>query len=124
MGKKKIFFIFGAFVILMYFMITFAGPSNNETVATRLVKFVDGFDNSTISEQNVEVGYDAEVPEDPYHEDNIFIGWYLNDSKQLVEDFTNIIDDMEVVAKYAADLNNNGIKDDEETVETPVVEEI
>lgn len=98
-------------------MTTFAGgTAQNTVIATRLVTFVDGYNNSTISEQTIEVGTDAEVPNDPSHQNLVFAGWYrYDDQDERVTDFTNILENLRVVAKYASDLNGNGIADEDET---------
>jgi len=97
-------------------MTTFAGaPAQNTIIATRNVTFIDGYDNSNISEQTIEVGKDANIPSDPSHDGLVFAGWYLYDDQDVrVEDFTNILNDLRVVAKYAGDINRNGVADDNE----------
>ena len=43
MFNKKRLFVFVAFLLLMFFMMTFAGGTpQNQTIATRLVTFIDG----------------------------------------------------------------------------------
>lgn len=115
MNKKRIV-IFVVFLCCLFFMTTFAGsPEQNTIIATRSVTFIDGYNNTNISLQNIEVGTDATVPEDPYHEGYVFAGWYLyEDQDQRVEDFTNILNNLTVIARYAGDVNGNGIADDEE----------
>ena len=115
MFNKKRIFIFVIFLLCLFFLMTFAGGSRDEGIVTRLVEFYDGFDDSLISSTNVEVGKDAEVPEDPEHENYVFAGWYLYDDHDVkVTKFTDIREDLKVIALYADDLNNNGIADDEE----------
>ena len=112
MINKKRVFIFGAFLLCLFFLMTFAG-GRNEEVAMKTVEFIDGFNNETISLQEVEVGEDAEVPEEPAHENYVFAGWYLYDDQDVrVTDFTEILEDLTVIGKYADDKNNNGIADD------------
>ena len=104
-NNKKRIFIAIIFIILLFLLMTFAG--GNSEVA--IVEFIDGFDNSTISTQEVEIGEDAEVPEDPYHKNYVFAGWYLFEDHDIkVKDFTNIEEDLKVIALYAGDRNNNG----------------
>ena len=106
MNKKRLI-VFGTFLLLLFCMITFAsGPTYNVKVKTRTVTFIDGFDNSEISSEEVEVGKDAKVPANPYHEDYVFTGWYEGEDR--VFDFTNISNNLTVVARYGEDLNNNG----------------
>lgn len=115
MFNKKRIFIFVIFLLCLFFLMTFAGGSRDEGIVTRLVEFYDSFDDSLISSTNVEVGKDAEVPEDPKHENYVFAGWYLYDNHDVkVTKFTNIREDLKVIALYAGDLNNNGIADDDE----------
>ena len=115
MFNKKRIFIFVIFLLCLFFLMTFAGGSRDEGIVTRLVEFYDGFDDSLISSTNVEVGKDAEVPKDPKHENYVFAGWYLYDDHDVkVTKFTDIREDLKVIALYAGDLNNNGIADDEE----------
>ena len=112
MINKKRVFIFGAFILCLFFLMTFAG-GRNEEIETKTVEFIDGFNNETISLQEVEVGEDAEVPEDPEHENYVFVGWYLYEDQDVrVTDFTEILEDLTVIGKYADDKNNNGIADD------------
>lgn len=115
MNKKRIV-VFVVFLCCLFFMTTFAGsPEQNTIIATRDVTFIDGFNNSNISEQTIEVGTDAVVPNDPYHEGYVFAGWYLYENQeQRVEDFTNILNNLTVIARYAGDANGNGIADDDE----------
>ena len=40
-----------------------------------LVEFIDGFDNSVIDSQEVEIGDDAVVPEDPKHKNYVFVNF-------------------------------------------------
>lgn len=115
MFNKKRIFIFVIFLLCLFFLMTFAGGSRDEGIVTRLVEFYDGFDDSLISSANVEVGKDAEVPEDPEHENYVFSGWYLYENHDVkVTKFTDIREDLKVIALYADDLNNNGIADEEE----------
>jgi len=116
MGNKKRIVIFVVFLFCLFFMTTFAGaPAQNTIIATRNVTFIDGYDNSNISEQTIEVGKDANIPSDPSHDGLVFAGWYLYDDQDVrVEDFTNILNDLRVVAKYAGDINRNGVADDNE----------
>ena len=110
-NNKKRIFIAIIFIILLFLLMTFAG--GNSEVA--IVEFIDGFDNSTISTQEVEIGEDAEVPEDPYHKNYVFAGWYLFEDHDIkVKDFTNIEEDLKVIALYAGDRNNNGKADEDE----------
>ena len=115
MFNKKRIFIFVIFLLCLFFLMTFAGGSRDEGIVTRLVEFYDGFDDSLISSTKVEVGKDAEVPEDPEHENYVFAGWYLYEDHDVkVTKFTDIREDLKVIALYADDLNNNGIADNEE----------
>ena len=120
MFNKKRMVVFAIFVLLMFFLTTFAGePAQNASVVFRDVIFTDGFDNSTISEQKVEVGKAAEVPKDPSHKNYVFTGWYeYDDHKVKVEKFDKILEDTHVIALYKDDKNNNGIADDEDTYYT------
>lgn len=117
MLNKKRIAIFVGFLCCLFFMTTFAGgTTQNTAIATRQVTFIDGYNNSTVSEQTIEVGTDAEVPDDPKHDNFVFAGWYLYDDQDVrVTDFTNILENLTVIAKYAGDLNGNGIADDNET---------
>ncbi len=116
MLNKKRIVIFVGFLCCLFFMTTFAGaPAQSTIIATRQVTFVDGYNNSNISSQSIEVGTDAMIPNEPYHEGYVFIGWYLYDNQSIkVEDFTNILNDLKIVAKYALDANGNGINDEKE----------
>ena len=99
MFNKKRIIVFVLFILLMFFMMMFAGsPTENAGVITRHVVFTDGYDGRNISEQDVEVGKDAKVPEDPYHRNFVFGGWYLySDHDVRVRDFTNILNDLHVM---------------------------
>lgn len=116
MFNKKRIFVFVVFILFMFIFITFAGGTpQNQAVATRLVTFIDGYDNSEISQQKVIVGEDAEVPDAPKHDAMAFAGWYLEEDRTIeVTDFTNIITDLTVVAEYGDDINRNGILDEDE----------
>jgi len=116
MFNKKRIVIFVGFLCCLFFMTTFAGaPAQNTIIATRTVEFVDGYNNRTISEQTIEVGTDAVVPSDPEHDGYIFAGWYLFDNQEeRVTDFTSVLNDLKVIAKYQGDANRNGIADEEE----------
>ncbi len=119
MFNKKRMVVFAIFVLLMFFLTTFAGePAQNASVVFRDVIFTDGFDNKNISEQKVELGKAAEVPKDPYHKNYVFVGWYEHDNHKVKvekEKFDKITVDMHVDALYKDDKNNNGIPDDEDT---------
>ncbi len=115
MFNKKRIVVFTVFLFCLFFLMTFAGESRNENVATRLVEFIDGYDNSTISSMRVEVGTSAIVPNDPTHINHVFAGWYLyEDQDQRVTDFSDIRTNLTVIAKYDGDLNNNGLADSTE----------
>ena len=116
MFNKKRILVFVVFILFMFLFITFAGGTpQNQAIATRLVTFIDGYDNTQISQQKVVVGEDAEVPEDPKHDAMVFAGWYLKEDRKVeVTDFTNILKDLTVVAEYAADRNRNGIADEKD----------
>lgn len=113
MFKRKRLIIAILFLIILFIMTMYAGsPRQKETIATRTVKFIDSFNNSQISMQEVEVGKAASVPDAPKYTNYVFIGWYEGDSK--ITDFTNIIKDLTVYTKYTDDINNNGIADNED----------
>ena len=118
MFNKKRIIVFIIFILLMFFLTTFAGaPAEIAKVQTRDVVFTDSYGNKDISVQKVEVGKDAVVPEDPYHKNYVFAGWYqFNDHDIKVEknEFKNIRENMHVIALYKGDINNNGIPDDED----------
>lgn len=116
MFNKKRFIVFIAFIILLFFLMTFGqGRGRGSLEATRNVLFTDSIGNVTISDQNVVVGTSAIVPKDPYHYNYIFRGWYLYKNRDVkVEDFSNILEDLHVIALYDDDFNHNNIPDDEE----------
>ena len=62
------------------------------------VKFIDDYNHETLSTQTLEVGKDAEVPNEPKHEGCKFSGWY-NSSNEKIESFKNIQEDLTVYAK-------------------------
>ena len=110
MFNKRRFFIFVGFLFLMFLLMTFAGgPTQNETIATRTVLFIDSINNNEIDKQIVKVGGDAKAPDAPAHNNYVFAGWFDGDIR--VTNFTNILKNLTVYAKYAADINNNGIDD-------------
>ena len=110
-NNKKRIFIAVIFILLLFFLLTFAGGRSE----VALVEFIDGFDNSVIDSQEVEIGDDAVVPEDPKHKNYVFAGWFLFEDHDIkVTDFTNIEEDLKVIALYAGDANNNGIADDQD----------
>ena len=117
MFNKKRIIIFFLFILLMFFMMMFGGTGvENAGVATRRVIFTDGFNNKDIADYEIEVGKDATVPDDPYHKNHVFTGWYQFDNHKVrVTNFKNIIKDTHVIALYEGDKNNNGIPDDEDT---------
>lgn len=120
MFDKKRIIVAGVFIFFMFMFITFAGGTpQNQAIATRNVTFIDGYNNQEISSQRVIVGEDAEVPEDPNHVAMVFSGWYLeSDRDRRVTDFTNITEDVTVIARYSADRNRNGIADEEDATYT------
>ncbi len=120
MFNKKRIIVFLVFLLVMFFMITFAGSSvENAAVATREVIFTDGYNNKDIAKYQVEVGKDVEVPKDPYHKNYVFAGWFDFDNHDIkVTKFTNILADMHVIALYGKDINNNGIDDENDTYYT------
>ena len=110
-NNKKRIFIAVIFLLLLFLLMTFAGGNTEVAV----VEFIDGFDNSVIDTQQVEIGEDAEVPEDHKHKNYVFAGWFLfSDHDVKVTDFTKIEEDLKVIALYAGDRNNNGIDDEKE----------
>lgn len=116
MFNKKRIGILGVFLAVMFTFITFAGGTpQNQSIATRDVTFIDSYNNTELKSQKVIVGEDAEVPTDPEHDDMIFLGWYLFENRtEKVTDFTNITEDIKVIAIYGEDKNKNGIADETE----------
>lgn len=116
MFNKKRITIFGVFLAVMFTFITFAGgTSQNQEVATRDVTFIDSYNNEELKSEKVVVGEDAVAPADPSHDEMIFLGWYLDENRdKKITDFTNITEDIKVVALYGEDKNKNGIDDKEE----------
>ena len=117
MFNKKRIAIFGVFFLFMFMFITFAGGTpQNQAIATRNVTFIDGYNNEEISTQRIIVGEDAEIPANPNHTGYIFLGWYEYENQNIkIENFTNVVENIRVIAKYAADRNNNGIADENES---------
>ena len=113
MFNKKRIVVFVTFILLMFFMSTFAGgPVQNASIVTRDVIFTDGFNGENISEQKVELGKAANVPDSPKHRNFVFAGWFeFDDHDVRVENFDRIMEDTHVIALYDADINNNGIAD-------------
>ncbi|MBQ6281960.1 MAG: InlB B-repeat-containing protein, partial [Bacilli bacterium] len=113
MFNKKRIVVFVTFILLMFFMSTFAGaPVQNASIVTRDVIFTDSFNGENISEQKVELGKAAIVPESPKHRNFVFAGWFeFDDHDVKVENFDRIMEDTHVIALYDADINNNGIAD-------------
>ena len=72
-NNKKRIFIAILFLIILFFLLTFAGGRSE----VALVEFIDGFDNSLIDSQEVEIGDDAIIPEDTKHKNYVFAGWFL-----------------------------------------------
>ncbi len=115
-NKKKIA-IFLAFLVIMVSLITLVGkPNQKADVATRMVTFTDSYNGQDIFQYEVEVGKDSEMPKAPHHENFVFSGWYqYNDRDSKIDSFDKILYDTHAIALYAADLNNNGIADDQDT---------
>ncbi|MDD4407795.1 MAG: Ig-like domain-containing protein [Bacilli bacterium] len=115
MMNKKRLIVLGVFLIAIFGMTMYAGTrAQNETIATRTVKFLDGNNNKEISSQKIEVGKEAQVPEIPKYENQVFLGWFdSNDNK--ITNFASITNDMILTAKYGADINKNGIADTNDT---------
>lgn len=120
MFNKKRIVVAVVFILFMFCFITFAGGTpQNQAIATRNVTFKDSYNNAELSAQRVIVGEDALVPENPRHGGLVFVGWFLESDRETeIRDFTNIIDDITVVALYGADLNNNGVVDDDDATYT------
>ena len=116
MFNKKRIIIFVVFILLMFFMMTFAGePVQNAAISTRDVVFTDGYNGKDIASFEVEVGEDVTPPVAPKHENFVFTGWYeYTNRNNKVTSFTSILNDLHVIALYGNDLNNNGILDDDE----------
>ena len=109
-GRGKIV-VFGVFLVSLVFMMAFASaPEQNETIPTRNVTFIDGNSDEQIDSQTVEVGGNATAPEAPNHDDFTFLGWY-DAAGNRITDFTNILSDMQVFARYSANANPNEIAD-------------
>ena len=116
MFNKKRIIIFVVFILLMFFMTTFAGtPVQNAAIAMRDVIFTDGYNGRNLAEYQIEVGKDVTPPETPKHEGYAFAGWYnYTDRSTRVDSFKTILNDLHVIALYGEDLNKNGIVDSEE----------
>ena len=84
MFNKKRIAVFIIFILIMFFLVTFAGNSaQTAKVPMRDVVFTDSYDGKNISEQRVELGKAAVVPEDPKHTNFIFAGWYQFDNHDV-----------------------------------------
>ena len=114
MFNKKRIFVFIVFLLLLFFLMTFGGGrGQNAAIATRTVTFTDGYNMKDIAKYEVEVGKDAVVPEVPVHSGYIFTGWYDFENQSVkVTNFTKILEDLHVLAKYSRDANGNGIPDE------------
>ena len=116
MFNKKRIIIFVVFILLMFFMTTFAGtPVQNAAIAMRDVIFTDGYNGKDLAKYTIEVGKDVTPPETPKHEGYAFAGWFnYTDRKTRVNSFDTILNDLHVIALYGEDLNKNGIVDSDE----------
>lgn len=115
-NKKRIIAVL-LFLLLSFFMITFANPAEKEAKATRAVTFIDSYDNKQLDKKTVEVGTKVTAPEVPDHKNVVFIGWYKEDTNEKAN-LDNITENITVKTKYADDINNNGIADDDDTYYT------
>lgn len=76
------------------------------------IEFIDGFDNSIITLQKVQLGKTLNAPNNPKHDDYVFVGWFKEDEEHKeFQDFTNIKENLRLIAHYDIDKNNNGIVD-------------
>ena len=115
MNNKKKIFVVGIFLLCLSLFMAFAGGEDNEKIL-KSIEFIDSFDDSVVSVQEIQVGESASVPESPKHDDYLFVGWYLFDDRDIrVTDFNNINENLKVIALYAGDKNNNGIDDEKDT---------
>jgi len=71
---------------------------NKNKVKVVEVKFIDSLNNNTVNTQEVEVGSNVNMPEEPSHEECKFTGWYTEDGVK-VESFENITEGMVVYSK-------------------------
>ena len=110
--KKTIFIVVIILTIITTSMLVVGRKGNKNYLK---LEFIDGFDKSIIESQLVEIGKSAIMPENPKHDDYVFVGWYLDEEKtQEVKDFSNIKENLRVYALYEDDKNNNGIVDNKD----------
>lgn len=96
--KTKVIILCALFVlfILIGFLIYKKVKTNKKEYVE--IKFVDEYTNEVLSTQNIEVGLDAKVPEEPKHEGCKFSGWYTKDNEKITE-FSKVSSNLVVYAK-------------------------
>ncbi|NLC48590.1 MAG: DUF5011 domain-containing protein [Tenericutes bacterium] len=99
MFNKKRLFVFAVFLVFLFFMWAFgSSPNEPNKINTRTVMFIDSITNTVISNQTIEVGKDAKIPDEPIHDGCNFVGWYTEGDVKT-DNFTNITSDITVYSK-------------------------
>lgn len=113
MEKRNKLISFTLVLVIIFITIYVVLINKGEALSKKYVTFVDGFDNTMLSKDYLKEGKEILPPIVPKREDMLFIGWYEGENK--ISDFTAINKNLNLVAKYALDVNNNGIPDNEDT---------
>jgi hypothetical protein len=106
--KKTIFVVCSIIIVIL--SVLFLGKKEEKKYVD--IEFIDGFNNSIVKLQRVQYGKALTLPENPKHDDYVFVGWFKDEEKkEEIKEFENIKENLRLIAHYEIDRNNNGIVD-------------
>ena len=113
--NQKRWIVLLSVIVLVLSITLLAGQRNSDDAgAKRTITFYDSQAQEEIIKYEVELGDSVTPPTPPTHKDYLFIGWFDENGLEIT-DFSKILKNQRINARYGSDKNNNGILDSEDT---------
>lgn len=113
--NQKRWIVLLSVIVLVLSITLLAGQRNSDDAgAKRTITFYDSQAQEEIIKYEVELGDSVTPPTPPTHKDYLFIGWFDENGFEIT-DFSKILKNQRINARYGSDKNNNGILDSEDT---------
>lgn len=113
--NQKRWIVLLSVIVLVLSITLLAGQRNSDDAgAKRTITFYDSQAQEEIIKYEVELGDSVTPPTPPTHKDYLFIGWFDENGFEIT-DFSKILKNQRINARYGNDKNNNGILDSEDT---------
>lgn len=114
MNQKRWIVLLSIIVLVLSITLLAGQKSSDDAGAKRTITFYDSQAQEEIIKYEVELGDSVTPPTPPTHKDYLFIGWFDENGFEIT-DFSKILKNQRINARYGNDKNNNGILDSEDT---------